>query len=79
MSACKMEHSVESSIRSWCEPIGKSNSCFAAQQGRFGSTDGLELYAPAKINLNLLVDRKRRDGYHPLDSLVAKITLYDVS
>ena len=37
----------------------------------------LRLAAPAKINLNLLVAPRRGDGYHPLDSLVVKITLYD--
>ena len=39
--------------------------------------DGLWVAAPAKINLNLLVGARRADGYHPLDSLVAKVTLYD--
>ncbi len=38
---------------------------------------GLRVLAPAKINLNLLVGPKREDGYHPLDSLVAKVTLFD--
>ena len=38
---------------------------------------GLVAYAPAKINLNLLVGPRRADGYHPIDSLVAKVTLYD--
>ena len=33
--------------------------------------------APAKINLDLLVGPRRADGFHPLDSIVAKITLYD--
>lgn len=33
--------------------------------------------APAKINLTLRVGPRRSDGYHPLDSLVAKVTLYD--
>ncbi|MCJ7544827.1 MAG: 4-(cytidine 5'-diphospho)-2-C-methyl-D-erythritol kinase, partial [Phycisphaerae bacterium] len=33
--------------------------------------------APAKINLNLLVGPRRQDGYHPIDSFVAKVTLYD--
>jgi len=33
--------------------------------------------APAKINLNLLVGPPGDDGYHPLDSIVAKISLHD--
>ena len=37
----------------------------------------LQLAAPAKINLNLLVGPRRPDGYHPVDSLVAKVTLHD--
>jgi 4-diphosphocytidyl-2-C-methyl-D-erythritol kinase len=37
----------------------------------------IRLAAPAKINLDLLVGPRRSDGYHPLDSLVAKVTLYD--
>lgn len=38
---------------------------------------GMRLHAPAKINLDLHVGPPRADGYHPLDSLVAKVTLYD--
>jgi 4-diphosphocytidyl-2-C-methyl-D-erythritol kinase len=38
---------------------------------------GLLLHAPAKINLNLLVAPARPDGFHPIDSIVAKVTLYD--
>ena len=38
---------------------------------------GLVVNAPAKINLNLLVGARRDDGYHSLDSLAAKVTLYD--
>ncbi len=33
--------------------------------------------APAKINLSLLIADKRPDGYHNLETLMAKITLYD--
>ncbi len=33
--------------------------------------------APAKINLDLLVGPCRADGYHPLDSIVVKVSLYD--
>ena len=39
--------------------------------------DRVRLWAPAKINLDLLVGPRRTDGYHRLDSLVAKVTLYD--
>ena len=34
-------------------------------------------HAPAKLNLTLHVGPIGPDGYHPLDSVVAKITLYD--
>ncbi len=37
----------------------------------------LTVAAPAKINLNLLVGPAGEDGYHPLDSLVARISLHD--
>lgn len=37
----------------------------------------LVLPAPAKVNLNLLVGPPRPDGYHPIDSYVARITLCD--
>jgi 4-diphosphocytidyl-2-C-methyl-D-erythritol kinase len=38
---------------------------------------GLDVLAPAKLNLELLVGPVRDDGYHPLDSVVAKIAFYD--
>ncbi|MGC9454137.1 MAG: 4-(cytidine 5'-diphospho)-2-C-methyl-D-erythritol kinase [Phycisphaerae bacterium] len=41
------------------------------------SHGALRVWAPAKINLNLLVGPPADDGYHPIDSFVAKITLYD--
>jgi len=46
---------------------------------RFEMLDGggLRVAAPAKINLDLLVGPRRPDGFHTLDSLVAKVTLYD--
>lgn len=34
--------------------------------------------APAKINLNLLILSRRPDGYHELDTLIAKISLADI-
>lgn len=36
-----------------------------------------EMLAPAKINLFLLVGERRRDGYHPILSLMEKVSLYD--
>lgn len=37
----------------------------------------IHLLAPAKVNLDLLVGPRRADGYHPLDSRVVAVTLYD--
>lgn len=41
------------------------------------SGDALLARAPAKINLYLLIADKRPDGFHNLDTLMAKITFYD--
>ncbi|PKL49375.1 MAG: 4-(cytidine 5'-diphospho)-2-C-methyl-D-erythritol kinase [Planctomycetes bacterium HGW-Planctomycetes-1] len=41
------------------------------------SDKGLLARAPAKVNLSLLIADKRPDGYHNLETLMAKITLYD--
>ena len=38
---------------------------------------GMLWRAPAKLNLTLSVVGRRDDGFHELDSLVAKVTLYD--
>jgi len=37
----------------------------------------LQVAAPAKINLNLLVGPPRGDGFHPVDSYAAKLTIHD--
>lgn len=37
----------------------------------------LEILTPAKINLFLLVGERRPDGYHPICSLMEKVSLYD--
>jgi 4-diphosphocytidyl-2-C-methyl-D-erythritol kinase len=37
----------------------------------------IRLLAPAKVNLNLRVLGVRPDGYHEIESLVQKISLYD--
>ncbi len=39
--------------------------------------NGLRLWAPAKINLNLLVSPVREDGFHGVDSYISKIAFYD--
>ncbi|MBU1518245.1 MAG: 4-(cytidine 5'-diphospho)-2-C-methyl-D-erythritol kinase [Planctomycetes bacterium] len=41
------------------------------------SGEALVARAPAKINLSLLVADKRPDGYHNIETLMAKVTLYD--
>ena len=38
---------------------------------------GLLVRAPAKINLSLLVVRQRSDGFHELETIMAKINWYD--
>ena len=39
--------------------------------------EGLLVRAPGKINLSLLVKGKREDGFHDIESIMAKIDLYD--
>jgi len=39
--------------------------------------DGLLVRAPGKINLSLLVKGKREDGYHDIETLMAKVNWYD--
>ncbi len=39
--------------------------------------DGLLVRAPGKINLSLLVAGEREDGYHNIESIMAKIDWYD--
>ncbi|MFH1369914.1 MAG: 4-(cytidine 5'-diphospho)-2-C-methyl-D-erythritol kinase [Planctomycetota bacterium] len=39
--------------------------------------DGLLVRAPGKVNLSLLVKGKRPDGYHDIESIMAKIDWYD--
>ncbi len=37
----------------------------------------IKIKAPAKINLTLKVQKKRPDGFHPIESIMAAINLYD--
>jgi len=39
--------------------------------------EGLLIRAPAKINLSLLVNGKRPDGFHEIETIMAKVSLYD--
>ena len=39
--------------------------------------DGVLVRAPGKINLSLLVAGKRADGFHDIESIMAKIDWYD--
>jgi 4-diphosphocytidyl-2-C-methyl-D-erythritol kinase len=39
--------------------------------------DGLLVQAPAKINLSLLIAGKRPDGFHEIETLMAKVDLFD--
>lgn len=38
---------------------------------------GLQVQSPAKVNWNLRVIGKRKDGFHEIESLVSAVTLYD--
>jgi 4-diphosphocytidyl-2-C-methyl-D-erythritol kinase len=38
---------------------------------------GIEVFAPAKINLSLLIAGKRPDGFHNIETIMAKIALCD--
>ena len=40
-------------------------------------SDGLLVRAPAKLNLSLLIAGKRDDGFHEIETVMAKIDLYD--
>jgi 4-diphosphocytidyl-2-C-methyl-D-erythritol kinase len=51
-----------------------------AEGGSAGSVDagaGLELIAPAKVNLALEVLRRRQDGYHEIDTVMSTLDLAD--
>lgn len=39
--------------------------------------NGLLVRAPAKINLSLLIAGKRQDGFHELETIMAKVNFYD--
>ncbi|MDH3719791.1 MAG: 4-(cytidine 5'-diphospho)-2-C-methyl-D-erythritol kinase, partial [Planctomycetota bacterium] len=41
------------------------------------SAEGIEVHAPAKINLFLEVIAKREDGFHEIETLIAPVSLYD--
>ena len=39
--------------------------------------DALLVRAPAKINISLLIAGKREDGFHEIETIMAKVNLYD--
>jgi 4-diphosphocytidyl-2-C-methyl-D-erythritol kinase len=41
------------------------------------AANGLVVRAPAKINLSLLITGKRPDGFHGIETVMAKVTWYD--
>jgi 4-diphosphocytidyl-2-C-methyl-D-erythritol kinase len=54
-----------------------SSGCIEPEQIVPTDNGDLHIWAPAKLNLNLLVGPVGADGYHPLDSVVAKVSFYD--
>ncbi len=46
--------------------------------GKSNSKDSLHVYAPAKVNLSLKIIEKRIDGYHELQSVMQKVSLFDI-
>jgi 4-diphosphocytidyl-2-C-methyl-D-erythritol kinase len=41
------------------------------------TSDGLLVLAPAKINLSLLIAGKRQDGFHEIETVMAKVDFFD--
>jgi len=41
------------------------------------ANNGISALAPAKINLSLLVAGRRDDGFHEIETIMAKVSLYD--
>ncbi|MHC4287641.1 MAG: 4-(cytidine 5'-diphospho)-2-C-methyl-D-erythritol kinase, partial [Planctomycetota bacterium] len=41
------------------------------------TANGLVVRAPAKINLSLLISGKRPDGFHGIETVMAKVSWYD--
>ena len=38
----------------------------------------IQIKTPAKINLNLKVGEKREDGFHPIESIMQAVSLFDI-
>ncbi len=59
------------------DPPAGVRLCVPAESSERLGDGRLRVRAPAKLNLTLRVGPVQADGYHPLDSVVVKITLYD--
>jgi len=58
-------------------PPASEGYCAPAEPSERLGDGRTKVRAPAKLNLTLRVGPIREDGYHPLDSVVVKITFYD--
>jgi len=58
--------------------ITKSEQITMSEKKQITSVgDGLLVLAPAKINLSLLIAGKRADGFHNIETIMAKVDLFD--
>jgi len=57
--------------------VGKHPEDISQGRLRLEGDESISSSVPAKINLNLLVGPRGADGFHPVDSLVVRITLFD--
>ena len=57
-------------------PNQDNNAMNSSKQFTF-TENGLQVLAPAKINLSLLIAGRRKDGFHEIETIMARINLYD--
>jgi 4-diphosphocytidyl-2-C-methyl-D-erythritol kinase len=61
----------------WSSPRGGSKRSMEDVQQFERIGNGLLVRAPAKINLSLLIAGKRPDGYHEIETMMAKVDWFD--